>query len=77
MLSKIHQYKLDRPDGWFYISVHEVLASEKAKINFIAAPNLPEQQAEKEYFGTGDGIEIALADCLSKIKSIEIQTLLP
>ena len=77
MLSKIHQYKLDRPDGWCYISVHEVIASEKAKISFIAAPNIAVQQAEKEYFGTGESIEDALADCLNKIKSVEIKTLFP
>ena len=77
MLSKIHQYKLDRPDGWCYISVHEVIASENAKINFIAVPNLAVQQAERQYFGTGDSFESALADCLEKIKSITIKDLFP
>ena len=77
MLSKIHQYKLDRPDGWCYISVHEVIAKEKAKTSFIATPNLAVQQAERKYFGIGETVEDALADCLSKIKSIEIKTLFP
>ena len=77
MLSKIHQYKLDRPDGWCYISVHEVVASEKAKIKFIAVPNTGVQQAENLYFGTGESIEDALVGCLNKIKSIEIKTLFP
>lgn len=77
MLSKIHQYKIDRPDGWCYISVHEVVASEKAKIKFIAAPNVGVLQAGTEYFGLGDTIESALTDCLSKIKSVDIHTLLP
>ena len=77
MLSKIHQYKLDRPDGWCYISVHEVIASERANIRFIAAPNIAVQQAERQYFGTGDCVEDALADCLNKIKSVEIKTLFP
>lgn len=77
MLSKIHQYKIDRPDGWCYISVHEVVASEKAKINFIAVPNLGVQQADREYFGIGETLEGALTDCLSKIKLIEITTLFP
>ena len=77
MLSKIHQYKLDRPDGWCYISVHEVVASERAKINFIAVPNIAVQQAENQYFGTGESIEDALADCLKKIKEVEIKTLFP
>lgn len=75
MLSKIHQYKLDRPYGWCFISVHEVVASQKAKVNFIAVPNLTVQQAENQYFGTGESIEDALADCLNKIKSVEIKTL--
>lgn len=77
MLSKIHQYKLDRPDGWCYISVHEVIASERAKIRFIAAPNIAVQQAEKEYFGTGENVQDALGDCLIKIKDVGISTLFP
>ena len=77
MLSKIHPYKIDRPDGWCNIAVHEVIASEKAKIQFIAVPNLHAQQADKEYFGTGDTVESALADCLGKIKSVGITTIFP
>jgi hypothetical protein len=77
MLSKVHQYKLDRPDGWCYIAVHEILASESAKVYFIAVPNLIVQQTEQEYFGTGDTVENALADCLKKIKSVGIRTLFP
>jgi hypothetical protein len=77
MLSKIHRYKLTRPDDWCYIVVHEVIASEKAKIHFIAVPNLVLQDAEKEYFGTGDSVESALSDCLSKVKSVSITTLFP
>lgn len=77
MLSKLHQYKIDRPDGWCYISVHEVMASEKAKVAFIAVPNLATQQAEKEYFGVGESIEEALGDCLAKIKPVGIRTLFP
>jgi hypothetical protein len=77
LLSKIHQYKLDRPDGWCHISVHEVIASENAQVEYIAVPNLVVQQAEKEYFGIGDSVESALSDCLTKIKSVEIKTLFP
>ena len=77
LLSKIHLYKLDRTDGWCHISVHEVIASESAKVEFIAVPNLVVQQAEKEYFGIGDSVETALNDCLAKIKSVEIKTLFP
>ena len=77
MLSKIHQYKLNRPDGWCYIAVHEVIASEKAKIGFIAVPNLVVQEAEQQYFGIGDSAESALSDCLIKIKSVSIATLFP
>jgi hypothetical protein len=75
MLSKLHQYKIDRPDGWCYISVHEVIASENAQTRFIAVPHLAVRQAEKDYFGLGEGVEDALADCLRKIKSVDIQTL--
>ena len=77
MLSRIHQYKLDRPDGWCNISVHEIIASENAKVEFIAVPNLVVQQTDKEYFGVGDSVEAALNDCLAKIKSVEIKTLFP
>ena len=77
MLSKVHQYKLDRPDGWCYIAVHEIIASESAKVYFIAVPNLIVQQTEQEYFGTGDTVENALADCLKKIKSVGIKILFP
>lgn len=77
MLSRIHQFKLDRPDGWCYISVHEVIASEKAKIRFIAVPNLAVQQSDNQYFGTGENADEALTDCLKKIKAVTIQTLFP
>ena len=77
MLSKIHQYKLTRPDGWCYIVVHEVIASEKAKIRFIAVPNLVVKDADKQYFGTGDSVDSALSDCLDKIKSVSIANLFP
>ena len=77
MLSKIHPYKLDRPDGWCNIAVHEIVESEKAKIEFMAVPNLVVQQADKEYFGVGHTVEDALAKCLSKIKSVSIRTLFP
>ena len=77
MLSKVHQYKLDRPDGWCYIAVHEVIASDAAKVHFIAVPNLVVQQTKQEYFGTGGTVEDALADCLKKIKSVDIRTLFP
>lgn len=77
MLSKIHQYKLTRPDGWCYIIVHEVIASEKAKIRFIAVPNLVVQDAETQYFGTGDSVDSALSDCIGKIKTVSLTTLFP
>jgi len=77
MLSKVHQYKLDRPDGWCYISVHEITAGKRARVQFIAVPNLAVQQAEKEFFGVGENVENALADCLAKIKTVPIQNLFP
>ena len=77
MLSKVHQYKLDRPDGWCYIAVHEIIASGSAEVHFIAVPNLVVLQTEQEYFGTVDTAEDALADCLKKIKSVDIKSLFP
>ncbi|MBW2108072.1 MAG: hypothetical protein JRI36_05320 [Deltaproteobacteria bacterium] len=77
MLSRLHQYKLDRTDGWCYISVHEIMAGENAKVQFIAVPNLAIHQAEKEHFGIGESAQEALADCLKKIKNVGIRTLFP
>lgn len=77
MLSKIYEYKLDRPDGWCNISVHEIIASENAKVEFIAVPHLGVLQAEREHFGVGDTLEDALGACLSKIKSVSIEALFP
>jgi hypothetical protein len=77
MLSKIHLFKLDRPDGWCYISVHEVIASEKAKLHYIAVPNMAVQQTDQEYFGIGEDVEGALSECLKKIKTVPITTLFP
>ena len=77
MLSRIHQYKLDRQDGWCYISVHEVIVSNKAKVDYIAVPNLAVHQADKLYFGVGGSVEEALGACLKKIKSVKIQELFP
>ena len=77
MLSKIHPYKLIRPDGWCNISVHEIIASEKAQVNFIAVPNLVLQDADKQYFGIGNSVDNALSDCLSKIKHLNISDLFP
>lgn len=77
MLSKIHQYKLDRPDGWCNISVHEIIASENAKVEYIAVPNLVIQQSDKEFFGIGKSVEDAVSACLAKIKSVSIQDLFP
>lgn len=77
MLSRIHQFKLDRPDGWCYVSVHEVIASEKARVKCIAVPNLALQQADRAYFGTGDTVEDALSECLAKIRSVAMADLFP
>jgi hypothetical protein len=77
MLSKIYQYKLDRPDGWCSISVHEIIASENAKVEYIAVPNLFIQQSDKEYFGVGESVEDALNACLTKIKSVPMKDLFP
>jgi hypothetical protein len=35
------------------------------------------QQAEKEFFGVGESVEQALADCLTKIKTVTIRNLFP
>jgi hypothetical protein len=77
MLSKIHQYKLDRQDGWCNISVHEIIASENAKVEYIAVPNLAIQQSDKQYFGIGENVEEALRACLTKIKSVAMKDLFP
>ncbi len=77
MLSKTHNYRLTRPTGWFDIAVHEIVSSQKAKVDFIAVPQFGVQQADKAFFGVGETIEDALADCLTKIKSADMGTLFP
>jgi len=42
-----------------------------------ALKELYKQQSEKEFFGIGESVEEALADCLAKIKSVTIETLFP
>jgi len=75
MLSKTHNYRLTRPAGWFDIAVHEIVSSENAKVDFIAVPQFGVRQANKEVFGVGETVEGALADCLTKIKSLDMETL--
>ena len=76
ILTKVSRYNLIRNERMIYIDVHERLAGNLAG-NFVAVPNLINIIAKQEFQGVGDTESEALEDCLSKIKSLNIETLFP
>ncbi len=76
LLTRITVYELNREDGSLRIDLHEVIAGD-FKMKFFAVPNLIVKQGEKEFIGIGDTAEKALADCLSRIKDVSVNTVVP
>jgi hypothetical protein len=76
ILTKVARYNLIRNERMIYIDVHERLAGNLAG-KFVAVPNLINIIAKQEFQGVGDTESEALEDCLSKIKSLNIETLFP
>jgi hypothetical protein len=72
----IHKYKLFRKEGNLFIDVYESLIGKPAH-KFVAVPNLLFQESDKEYFGFGDTKADAIKDCLSKVKDVPIETIVP
>ena len=76
ILTKVARYNLIRNERMIYIDVHERLAGNLAG-KFVAVPNLINIIARQEFQGVGDTESEALEDCLSKIKSLNIEALFP
>ena len=76
ILTKTTRYNLIRNERLIYIDVHETKAGNLAG-KFVAVPNLVNIVARQEFQGTGETEEMALENCLHKIKEFEIEDLFP
>ncbi|MGD2096523.1 MAG: hypothetical protein PVG35_03025 [Desulfobacterales bacterium] len=76
ILTKTTRYNLIRNERLIYIDVHETKAGNLAG-KFVAVPNLVNIVAKQEFQGTGDTEEMALENCLQKIRELEIEDLFP
>jgi len=76
ILTKVTRYNLIRNQRMIYIDVHKTLAGDLAG-NFVAVPNLINIIARQEFQGIGTTESEALNNCLSKIKSYDIEDLFP
>jgi hypothetical protein len=76
ILTKISRYNLIRNERLIYIDVHETKAGKLAG-KFVAVPNLINIVARQEFQGTGETEELALENCLQKIRDFEIEDLFP
>jgi hypothetical protein len=76
IFARIHKFKIFRREGNLFIDLYEALLGEPAH-KFVAVPNLVIQEADKKYFGVGDTKGAAIKDCLSKIKDVPIETIVP
>ena len=76
VLTKASRYNLIRNSRLVYIDVHEQLFGQLAG-QFVAVPNLVNVVARQEYQGVGKTEQDALADCLEKIKALQIEELFP
>lgn len=75
-LTKVTKYNLMTSGKSIQIDIHEVITGTLAA-KFIAVPNLVMIIARPEYQGAGDTEELAMQDCLSKIKDVDINDLFP
>jgi hypothetical protein len=76
ILTKTTRYNLIRNERLIYIDVHETKAGNLAG-KFVAVPNLVNIVARQEFQGTGETEEMALENCLQKIREFEIEDLFP
>ena len=74
ILTKTTRYNLIRNDRLIYIDVHETMAGKLAG-KFVAVPNLVNIVAKQEFQGETE--ELALENCLQKIKAFQIEELFP
>lgn len=76
VLTRAYRYNLIRNSRLVYIDVHEQLFGQLAG-QFMAVPNLVNVVARQEFQGVGSTEQAALADCLEKIKDLQIEELFP
>jgi hypothetical protein len=76
VLSRVHQFELEREEGKIFINVREPLGGSD-KGTFIAVPTLITRDCTNTaYVGLGDTIEEALEDCLKRIKGVSFRQIM-
>lgn len=76
ILTKVSRYNLIRNGRMIFIDVHQKIQGHLAG-KYIAVPNLVNIIAKPEHQGAGDDEEKALADCLKKIKGLNLEDIFP
>jgi len=77
VLSRVHQYELERDDERVFINVREPIGG-SSKGSFIAVPSLISKECNNtDYVGLGDSIDEALNDCLKRIKGLSSHQIIP
>ena len=77
VLSRVHQFELERDEERIFINVREPLVNSD-KGAFIAVPSLITQECSNtDYVGLGNSIEEALQDCLKRIKEMPLSQIIP
>jgi hypothetical protein len=77
ILSRVHQFELQREEGRMFITVKEILGG-SIKVRVVAIPNFFIQDCiDSEYIGSGDSVEEALKDCLKRIKGVPLLQIIP
>ncbi len=77
VLSRVHQFELERDEERIFINVREPLVNSD-KGAFIAVPSLITQECSNtDYVGLGNSIEEALQDCLKRIKGMPLSQIIP
>lgn len=76
ILTKVARYNLIRNGRMIYIDVHKKIQGNLAG-DYIAVPNLVNIVAKPEHQGVGNNEDVALEDCLEKIKGLNLEDLFP
>ncbi len=77
VLSRVHQFELERDEERIFINVREPLVNTD-KGAFIAVPSLITQECgNTDYVGLGNSVEEALQDCLKRIKGMPLSQIIP
>ena len=76
ILTRVTRYNLIRNGRMIYIDVHKKIQGNLAD-DYIAVPNLVNIIADSVHQGAGSTEDAALADCLKKIKGLNLEDLFP